>query len=357
VVRSAADRDHGAGETVTTVTDVYELNLAMSGKLKLRASARLAEGSADTIFEACVLLHEAARVERRAIDSLPGCPASTRLVSSIEECWCLVEGRDPERAGRAWGNVLQNLGRVDTATGAAMLVRLRPRFEASERAFKRVLAGSKNLMALRGGGSLIPATKEGRLAIHREVQQILEAFPGAISFWWASYRLLEAMGDKKGAFASLGKARLLDPENRRFEALRLLLAAQWLPEKAADEYLDGVRSSLENAGAAVCLMYAHAEIELAKKAAAPKVRWSRALDAANAGLTQAPAESLRKNLKATQLLLTALLAGQEPTLDILYLAGLGELAATAQSTKNVAALVTQLASRNVAANESVDQVA
>ena len=42
---------------MTIVTDVYELNLAMSGKLKLRAYARLAEGSADTIFEACVLLH------------------------------------------------------------------------------------------------------------------------------------------------------------------------------------------------------------------------------------------------------------------------------------------------------------
>ena len=253
--------------------------------------------------------------------------------------------------------MLTHLGRVDAATGAAMLVRLRPRLDASTRAFKKVLASSKHLMALRAGASLIPATKEEQLAMHREVQQVLEAFPGAIGFWWTSYRLLEALGDRKGAFTSLGKARLLDPENRRFEALSLLLAAQWLPEKAADEFLDGVRSSLERSGAAVSLMYAHAEIELAKKSATPNARWARAFDAANAGLAQTTVPSLRKNLKATQLLLTALLAGQEPTLDILYLAGLGALAATAQSTRNVSDLVAQLASRNVAANESVDQAA
>jgi hypothetical protein len=342
---------------MTLVTDVYELNLATSGKLKLRATAHLAEGGAAPTFEACVLLHEAARIERRAVDALPRCPPSTRLAASIEECWCLVEGRDPPRAGGAWGHVLQDMGRVDGATATAMLARLRPRHEESERQFRKLLAGCAHLVRLRGSGALVPPTKEEQRAVLRDVERVLEAFPGAISFWWASYRLLEAMGDRKGAWTSLGKARRLDPENRRFEAMSLLLAARSLPEEAADEILGRVRGSSDEVGAETYLMYALAEIELAKRATAPKERWSRALDAANAGLTQAPSEGLRKNLKATQLLLTALLAGKEPTLDILYLAGLGESATTAHSTRNVVDLVTLLASRNVAAHESVAHAA
>jgi hypothetical protein len=342
---------------VTIVSDVYALNLSMSGKLKLRASARLAEGTEETIFEACVLLHEAARIERRAIESLPGCPSSTRLGSAIEQCACLVEGRDPQRAARAWGDVLQQLGEVDAALGEAMLARLRPRFEASDQAFKRTLAHCTTLMRLRGGGSFIPATRPERLALHREIKQILDAFPGAGTFWWASYRVLEALGDRGGAWTSLGKARLLDPGNPRFEALSLLLAAQWLPAAEADQQLDRVRGSFERAGATVCLMYAHAEIALAKKGGDPRGRWSRALDAVNAGLGQEPPASLRRNLKATQLLLAELLAERAPTLDILYRAGLGALVATAPANQDVADLVTMLASQNVAANESFAQAA
>src|SRR5262249_48685099 len=125
----------------------------------------------------------------------------------------------------------------------------------------------------------------------------------------------------------------------------------------ADEHLARIRGSFDTAGAAVCLMYALAELELAKKAEAPQDRWQRALDAANAGLGQAPPDGLRRNLKATQLVLQALLAGKEPTLDILYLAGLGESAAAAPSAGNVVDLVTRLASRSVAANEPVPQAA
>ena len=43
--------------------DVYGANLASSGKLKLRAKALLARGTSDAVFDACVLLHEAARKE------------------------------------------------------------------------------------------------------------------------------------------------------------------------------------------------------------------------------------------------------------------------------------------------------
>lgn len=341
---------------MSIVTDASELNLATSGKLKLRATARLAEGRPAATFEACVLLHEAARAERRAIEALAGYPPSTRLAASIEECWCLVEGLDPQRAAGAWGRVLREKEHVDAPTAEAMLVRLAPRFAESDHRFKKRLAGMTALARARGAGSLVPATAAAQSAIHREVKQVLDAFPGATSFWWASYRLLEAQNDNKGAWTALANARLLDPENRRFEAMSLLLSTRALPEKAADEYLGRVRGSFDDVGAEICLMYALAEIELAKTSR-PEERWTRALDAANAGLTQAPSEGLRKSLKATQLLLDALLSGQEPTLDILYLAGLGESAAVAQPRGNVRDLVTRLASLRVAANETLDHAA
>lgn len=46
------------------VLDVYAARLPASGKLKLRAKALLAEGTPAATFDACVLLHEAARTER-----------------------------------------------------------------------------------------------------------------------------------------------------------------------------------------------------------------------------------------------------------------------------------------------------
>jgi len=342
---------------VTIVNDVYELNLATAGKLKLRATARLAEGGADAVFEACVLLHEAARAERRAVDALPRCPPSTRLAASIEECWCLIEGADPARAGRAWGRVLEDLRHVDRATGEAMLSRIHPRHEESQRAFHKVIASCTHLTRVGASGSLVPPTKDGQLATHRDVQRALAAFPGAVGFWWASYRLLEAMGELQKSWAALQRARLLDPENRRFEAMSLFLAVHALPEMEADEYLGRVRSSFDGAGAEICLMYALAELHLAEKGSRAKERRTRALDASNAGLTQATTDGLRRNLKATQLLSQDLLAGRKPTLDILYRAGLGESAAAASSSRNVAELVTQLASRSVAPNEPIPQAA
>src|SRR5262249_45266098 len=107
LVRVAAHRHPGAGEAMTDVSEVYEIGLVSSGKLKIRATARLAEGTPDAVFDACVLLHEAARIERRLAGVLPTCSAATRLAASVEECFCLLEGRDPPGAARVWGRILR----------------------------------------------------------------------------------------------------------------------------------------------------------------------------------------------------------------------------------------------------------
>jgi hypothetical protein len=52
-----------------------------------------------------------------------------------------------------------------------------------------------------------------------------------------------------------------------------------------------------------------------------------------------------------------LLAGKEPTLEILYMAGLGELAATAPPKSHVVDLIAAMASRRVRAMEMLDTAA
>lgn len=98
-------------------------------------------------------------------------------------------------------------------------------------------------------------------------------------------------------------------------------------------------------------MYAHAELTLARKVAAKerKSRWTRARDAADAGIAQATSEGLRMNLKATQLLLQELLADRVPTPEVLYLAGLSELAATAMPKVDVLDLLTTVRLRRTGA--------
>jgi hypothetical protein len=115
-----------------------------------------------------------------------------------------------------------------------------------------------------------------------------------------------------------------------------------LPLPAAEEHIARFRGALDQAGPEICPMYAHAEICLARKTPAPTraPRYRRAKDAVDAGLAQATSEGSRRSLKAVQLLLDDLLAGRHPTLQILYLAGLGELAAMSQPKANVVDVLT-----------------
>jgi len=336
---------------VTSTQEIYELNLATSGKLKLKATARLAEGAVEDIFDACMLLHEAARIERRAALALPACPAATRLAASVEECFCLVEGRDPVGAAEVWGRILREKGDVDEASAQAILSRLAPRYEKNRREFAKLVAGAKTFVQLRSTGAIVPPSANARKSALAEVRAILSRFPGIPDFWWFAYRLAEAGGDRKGAWDALSRARRLDPNNPRFDAMSLLVAARALPKSKADQELARARATLDKAGAEICLMYALAEIELANKDDAEQ-RWRRAREATNFGLAQVRSEGLRSNLVATQLILDSLLAGKEPSLDLLYLSGLGEIAASASPKSNILELVAWQAKARVQAMET-----
>lgn len=324
------------------VSEVYKATLAASGKLKLRAKARLADGEPGDVFEACVLLHETARAEQRAVDALTLCPAETRLLASVEQCWSLVEGRDPPEAGKVWGQILRARGELDPGTANAMLARLTPKYTEQQQAFAKAITGSPTLMRLRDARSMVTTSVVERKRARKELDALLAAYPGATSFWWMAYRLAEADGDKQAAWDALSKARRLAPENSRFEAMSLLVAAWALSIPEADKHLTRVRGRFDAAGAEACLMYALAEIQLARrsKAGARSVRWERARDAAQAGRSTSRNKGLYKNLVAAELLTSALLAGATPTMDILYRAGLTQLAVTSIPEADVVELFT-----------------
>jgi cytochrome c-type biogenesis protein CcmH/NrfG len=134
---------------------------------------------------------------------------------------------------------------------------------------------------LRALPDVVPPNREGQLAVLRDVRRLLKAFPGATHSWWASYRLLEALGDMAGAWQSLARARRLDPDNRRYKAVSLLLATAALPAAEAELHIEQSARPLEEAGPDVCLMYALAQLRLAPRSRA-KERWRRSLEASQA---------------------------------------------------------------------------
>ena len=334
-----------------TISEVYRASLAASGKLKLKAKARLADGAPYDVFEACVLLHETARMERRAVEALTLCPPETRLLASIEECWSLVEGLDPPEAGEAWGRILRERSEVDEGVARAMLLRLTPKYLDQQRAFAEDVNGSATMMRLRDAQRLVTTSATERKKARREVASLLATYPGTRSFWWMAYRLAEADDDKTGAWDALTKARRLAPDNPRFEAMSLLVGTWALSVQKADEHLARVRGRFESAGAEACLMYALAEMQLARRtrAAQRAIRWQRARAAAQAGLSQANSEGLHKNLRAAEMLTATLLAGDKPTVDILYRAGLTSLAVISRPRADVVELFTRSARTSIAA--------
>jgi hypothetical protein len=317
---------------MTNVPEVYVINLAGSGKLKLRATARLADGTPDDVFEACVMFHEAARLERRAVQALAPCPSATLLASLAEQCFSLLEGQDPPGAAEVWGRILDQRRLVgDVATADAILARVGPRYEASHGAYAELVVTCKQLLPMRTARTVVPASPTATRAALRDVRRILAAFAGIASFWWWEYRLTEALDDSASAWRALERARSLAPDNPRYLAMSLLAAAKTLEIHVADQYLGGLRFTLDRRGPEVSLMYAHAELELAARDGAhARERWLRAGEATRIGFGRVrSSNTMRRNLHAVALIVEARLAGREPTLDILYRAGLGELAAGA----------------------------
>ncbi|HKY38995.1 MAG TPA: hypothetical protein VJN18_23815 [Polyangiaceae bacterium] len=314
---------------MNTAAELHQVNLVSSSKLKLRATALLAEGTEATIFDACVLFHEAARLERRAVDALSPCPPETRLAGSIEECWCLIEGCDPDAAAGVWSRILDEAQQVDHATAESMLGRLRPRYDRYIREFSRAVQDHPQLRTAGQTQVLVPSSLAERKKMLHGVHALLKQFPGLPAMWAGASHLAHAIGDRQQAWGSLQRALELAPDVSGFRALSLVAAAETLKPAEADRHLKQAYADLHQADAQVCLMYAFGELILSQRLTEnPTLRWKRALEAVNAAFPKSRSEWLAKSLKGLRLFLEAAISKRKADPDLLYRAGLGRLAAT-----------------------------
>lgn len=309
----------------------YQLGLGEAGKLKLRATALLAEGGSARTFEATVLLHDAARAEARALLALEHPTPEVRLASAIEQCACFVEGLDPVLAARAWGHVLDAAGRAPDAVAAPMLARLKPRYTRLESAFGSALRKSPLVARHSGGLELLRGRERQRYA--REVALLLARFPGTPWLWWASCRIEHVQGRPRAAWESIQRACRLEPDNGHHAAVRLWLMPRAVPVKQVDAYLSESYADIHHASPELCLVYALEEMELARHAPSARTpRLERAFEAVLQGRSRAQAEStVGQYLRAAQLVLSEQLKGGEPTIDLLYRAGLGDVLVASSS--------------------------
>jgi hypothetical protein len=208
----------------------------------------------------------------------------------------------------------------------AIMSRIVQRFEDCKRELAGAYRSAPALQALHRARDFAALSPQLRAGARRDLAGFVKTFPGASSFWWMSYRLAEGDADKSAAWDALARARRLDPDNPRFEAMAVLVATWALPPAEAKRHVGAVAASVRDAAPEVCLMYALAEVSLARKASRAErtTRWSKARDAACLGIATATSAGLHSNLRAVQLLLDELLAGRAPTTDILFRAGFAE---------------------------------
>jgi len=124
----------------------------------------------------------------------------------------------------------------------------------------------------------------------------------------------------------------LDPDSSTYAAIKLWLGPQVLDRAATTNLLAQTYWSLRDASAEVCLQYALAQYRLLKKPPDPE-RIKRIRRSLNEGESRPGVpERLRSYLRALAFALDETVEGRAPTLDILYRAGLGDLAvSTAQA--------------------------
>jgi hypothetical protein len=315
------------------------LTLLEAGKLKLAAKARLAEGGDDARYEAAVLYHAAARAEQRALLAREAPSPETRLASAIERCACLIEGFDAMVVlESAWTDVLVASSAVAETTATAMRVRIDMKMTAFLAKYDRTLRKIPGLKVWMESGGPIGWT----LSTARELDIMLEAFPGDARLWGLRSWAHVSAGEIDEAWNAIRRARSLMPEDTSFEQVELHLVPMRLPPAQAEHQLAGVKVEIErgDANADICFGFVGAAVKLATQSPHRERLLQWALEAAIEGFRMKPLwVDDRKFFRAAELILRELLAGRKPTIEILYRCGLGRLAATAAKKADPLAIV------------------
>lgn len=313
------------------IPEAYRRKKSESGELKLRAKTLLALGTADSRFEAAVLLHEAASLERRVLALLDAVSPETRLRSAIEQCGCLVEGLDPTLSALAWGSVLEASLLVPEPVARAMRVRVDAAYRAQEQLQAEVVAASPTLRAI--DFHVSSAIGPARARTVREIDRWLQHFPGDATIWYLRGWAATVDGKLDVAWGAIHRAHTLRPESSFYGGQLLLLVPWAKPQAEAEAALDGAYASVQDgaADAYECLCFAVASMQASRRSPHPQEHWKRALSAALAGPTRAPGSlpvpRIGSYFTAVRLVIDELFAERHPGVDVLYRAGLGDLAA------------------------------
>lgn len=310
--------------------ELYRLQLPVSGKLKFRAMALMAEGGEEGRIEAAAMLREAARIERRCVELLPHAPPETRLAAVIEECGCLLAAGDPPGAAEAWRRVQRERELVTTEVASSMLSRLEPRFREEMARFQLALRAAPVFRGCSQGAQLPLYRTRERRRLEAELARLTVQFPGFPVLWWTYFLLAFAAESLDRAGAALDVFGRLEPGDPGYEAEHLALDLLRFPDRQL-ELLDASYRRIDHAPWQLCYVHAMAEIRLAR-ATGEKDRLTRAQAAAGEGLRRDPPDSFRRWLRAIQLLADDGLRGREPTMDILYAVGLRQDAAYAEAS-------------------------
>jgi hypothetical protein len=293
-----------------------------SAKLKLRALALRAEGGDDAAFRSAVLFHEAARTERRGLTALREVSPTTQLRSLVEQCSCLVDGRNPHYViDQSWGDVLEQRQRVDGSTGEALTKRLLPKVTALIAEFQRTQHKAKELFQSR-----IAETREQARLQLQQAQQVVRTFPGDVLVWVRGAALYNTVEEPEQAWQWIRRARELDPDLTLARMAEIGLSVAALPDAESAVFLDAVFSQLDRGPASPdeCMGFCSAALVLAKREVERKKHLQRCASIAVLGLSQASSLPLQHSyFRAVKLVADAWLAKQPMSVDLLYRSGLG----------------------------------
>jgi hypothetical protein len=305
------------------IGEIQRQALLETSKLKLAARSRLLEGDKDARYEAAVLFHAAARAERRALHAMDRPSAEARLASAIEQCGCLIDGRDPTAVLEAsWGEVLDASARVNDETARAMRARIDPDRAALVAEYARVLAKLPALKAWIESAGPAAATP----ALRREADRFLAVFAGDARIWGLRATLDLGTEDLDAAWSAVRRALSLAPESSSLKQAELDLMPRFLPAAEVSSQLDAVYADIQsgNADTDICFGFLSAALQLAERGGPRDKLVRQALDAATAGWGLPPLWPLdRKMFHAMQLGLREVVAGRRPNLGVLYRSGLG----------------------------------
>jgi hypothetical protein len=274
-----------------------------------------------------VLLHEARRAERRALVVLEAPSPETRLRSVVEQCGCLIDGRDPTAIlDGAWGEVLEASELVAPPVAAAIRRRLDPRVDELIREYVAATRGMPEFARIvKSDGGEDEAVV--RLAL-QQAERLLERFPGDSRIWRGVSTLRAQLRRQDDAWEAIRRSRELDPEDNLARGIELHLAPSVLAPARASATLDAAyRVAIHGAtDLDVCIPLATSLVAVAKDAPEPRVYWEKALEVATVGLGLSLLHPLDHKLcRVIQLATRELLAGRKPTVDILFRGGLGTL--------------------------------